>query len=399
MLFPLVAVYPFLISVLRFRRIEAVKKKYAYSTRERMAKMTDNEAHEILNIISDLEFPAMFEKGLQLALFRTYGIPSISELLVKTTQLTAAENVGKRYADTTVLIAEIYGNPPADARALEAFGRLNYLHGLYIKQGRISNDDMLYTLSLFMLEPPRMIAKTEWRCLTDLEICALAVFHKSMGDAMQISFDVLPSAKTGFRDGLAFYTELEEWSIDYEKRSMVPHQNNYITAIQTQNLLLKNIPRPLHAAVSNIISAAMDDRLRAAIKFDKPSPFYRGLLDSFLTARKFYLRYLALPRPKFMVNHLVEKIADADGRRHFTRYDTLPYYVKPTLYNRWGLGAIASRLMGVPVPGDEGFCPEGFMTSDAGPAALMGKGRLEAEGTKKRLAKERTGGCPFVTLR
>lgn len=71
MLFPLVAVYPFLISVLRFRRIEAVKKKYAYSTRERMAKMTDNEAHEILNIISDLEFPAMFEKGLQLALFRS----------------------------------------------------------------------------------------------------------------------------------------------------------------------------------------------------------------------------------------------------------------------------------------------------------------------------------------
>ena len=38
-----------------------------------------------------------------------------------------------------------------------------------------------------MVEPPRMIAKSEWRCLTDLEICALAVFHKSMGDAMEIS--------------------------------------------------------------------------------------------------------------------------------------------------------------------------------------------------------------------
>jgi hypothetical protein len=36
-----------------------------------MAKMTDTEAHEILKLISDLEFPAMFEKGLQLALFRS----------------------------------------------------------------------------------------------------------------------------------------------------------------------------------------------------------------------------------------------------------------------------------------------------------------------------------------
>lgn len=314
-------------------------------------------------------------------------------------QLTTPENVGKRYADTAVLIAEIYGNPPTDSRSREAFGRLNYLHGLYIKQGKISNDDLLYTLALFMVEPPRMIAKTEWRCLTDVEICALAVFHKSMADAMQISFDVLPSAQTGFRDGLAFYAELEAFSIDYEKRCMVPHQNNYLTAIQTQNLLLKNIPRPLHGAVANVISAAMDDRLRTAIKFNEPLPFYRNLLSGFLTIRKNYLRYLALPRARFMVNRLVEDQADADGRRHFSRYDTLPYYVKPTFLNRWGPGAMASRLMGVPLPGDPGYYPEGFKTSDAGPSALSGKGRVEAEMTKERLAKERTGGCPFATLR
>ena len=102
---------------------------------------------------------------------------------------------------------------------------------------------------------------------------------------------------------------------------MVPHQNNYITAIQTQNLLLKNIPGPLHSAIANIISAAMDERLRAAIKFDEPSPFYRNLLNSFLRVRKFFLRYLALPRPKFMVNRLVEENADNEGYRHFSRYE------------------------------------------------------------------------------
>ena len=66
-----VGAYALLASSLRFRRIEAAKRKFGYITRDSMARMTDNEAHDILKIIVDLEFPAMFEKGLQLALFRS----------------------------------------------------------------------------------------------------------------------------------------------------------------------------------------------------------------------------------------------------------------------------------------------------------------------------------------
>ena len=139
-------------------------------------------------IISESEFPALFEKGLQLALFRTYGIPSISRLLVQTAQLSTSENVAKRYADTTVLICEIYANSPTGPRGIEAFARLNYLHGHYLAAKRISNDDMLYTLALFMNSPVEWINKYEWRKLTPLEQCAIATFHKSMGEAMQISF-------------------------------------------------------------------------------------------------------------------------------------------------------------------------------------------------------------------
>jgi hypothetical protein len=42
------------------------------------AEMTLADAHAILVELSELEFPAMFEKGLQFALFRTYGIPTVS---------------------------------------------------------------------------------------------------------------------------------------------------------------------------------------------------------------------------------------------------------------------------------------------------------------------------------
>lgn len=54
--------------------------------------------------------------------------------------------------------------------------RMNYLHSLYQRSGKISNDDMLYTLSLFILEVERWIRLYEWRKLTDMELCALYVF-------------------------------------------------------------------------------------------------------------------------------------------------------------------------------------------------------------------------------
>ena len=51
-------------------------------------------------------------------------------------------------------------------------------------------------------------------------------------------------------------------------------------------------------------------------------------------------------------------------------WDALPYYVKPTFWNRWGLGAMMSRLNSLPVPGDQGqrFCPMGYSIPDLGPS-------------------------------
>ena len=46
---------------------------------------------------------------------------------------------------------------------------------IYRKANLISNDDMLYTLGLFALEPIRWISMYEWRSLTDMERCAMSV--------------------------------------------------------------------------------------------------------------------------------------------------------------------------------------------------------------------------------
>jgi hypothetical protein len=62
--------YPLLVASLRHRRSRNLESKYRYATRESYARMTDNEAFEIWNQMSELEFPTIFEKALQFALFR-----------------------------------------------------------------------------------------------------------------------------------------------------------------------------------------------------------------------------------------------------------------------------------------------------------------------------------------
>ena len=55
--------YPFAQQYLRYQRLEAMKKKYNYHTRQSLAGMTDKEAWEIVRWLAQLEFCTMFEKG------------------------------------------------------------------------------------------------------------------------------------------------------------------------------------------------------------------------------------------------------------------------------------------------------------------------------------------------
>jgi hypothetical protein len=196
---------------------------------------------------------------------QTYGIPSISRLLVKTAQLSTVKNAGKRYADTGVLIAEIFGNKPASERAIDSFGRLNYLHGVYRDSGQILDDDMLYTLALFAVEPIKWVERYDWRKFSDFEKCAMGTFMKSMGDAMLIDYGKLPSAKTGFRDGIHWLEEVGQWMEEYEIENMVPDKNNHQTANETTAILLFTIPDSMKSMGRKAVSAMMDDRLRKAM--------------------------------------------------------------------------------------------------------------------------------------
>lgn len=61
----LVLAYLLLVKALRFRRINKLQQRSAS-----LASMTDEEAWEIQRAMAQLEFPTLFEKSLQFALFR-----------------------------------------------------------------------------------------------------------------------------------------------------------------------------------------------------------------------------------------------------------------------------------------------------------------------------------------
>ncbi|EZF27204.1 hypothetical protein H112_00793 [Trichophyton rubrum D6] len=393
------AAYLTAVQLLRFRRIRSLEKQYGYHTREEMSKMTNDEAWAIHQTMMTLEFPFFTLKGLQFALFKTYGIPTISTLLVQTSELSNPQTSPKRYMDTSVLINEFVSNPPTSERALEALTRMNYLHSQYRKAGKILDDDMLYTLSLFALEPARWVDRYDWRKITDLERCAVGTFWKSIGDAMEIKYDKLPSASSGFRDGIHWLEEIDTWSREYERKCMVPDKNNHETANETVKLLLYNAPKFLHPVLWKGVIFLMEDRLRVAMIYDRPEWIYRFIFANTLALRQFVARHLLLPRPYWRraVRHS-EEGDDGSSPHSVLAWDNAPYYVKPTLWNRWGPEALYTRLLGKPVPGDDGdkYFPNGFVTSSVGPQRFLGKGEEYHGQMKKKLQAERTRQCPFM---
>jgi hypothetical protein len=258
-------VYLSFVSSLRWRRAYSTPRRYNMESRESFHKMTTDEAHAILKDLTEMEFPRTMGLSIIFALFKTYGIPSVSSLLVATGQLASSETASKRTADTGVLLLEFALNKPSSERTIKAISRMNYLHARYQKSGKIKNFDMLYTLSLFALEPIKWITNYEWRDMTAIERCASGTFWKAMGDAMTISFDELPSSQTGWRDGLHWLAEIEVWSLRYEAANMVPASANNRLAEAHLDVLFINVPSWLNQVGTKVVSVLVGERLQKAM--------------------------------------------------------------------------------------------------------------------------------------
>lgn len=154
-------------------------------------------------------------------------------------------------------------------RMFDSVARINYLHNRYRRGGHISDDNMLYTLSLFALEPSRWARDRDWRAYSDVELCAEGVLWRDIGEALEIPYTALDGYLEG-KDGKAWLEALERWSLVYEAKSMVPDERNRKVAVGTLDVLLTNVPVVLRPFFTGIVSAVLDDRTRNGMMYAAP---------------------------------------------------------------------------------------------------------------------------------
>ncbi|EWC47845.1 hypothetical protein DRE_02727 [Drechslerella stenobrocha 248] len=356
--------YLLLVRKLRYRRLQKILDalEIECGTVRKSSEVPLRHAEAIIRNIANSEFPQMMMLSLQFALFRTYGIPSISTILWKSRQFAERSTAHRRYVDTVVLIAEAINTSLDSPRGKLAIERINYLHGRY----RISNGDLLYTLILFMCQPGVFIDKYEWRNLHPIEKMGLHRFWNQVGDMMGI--DGIPDS----------YEGCYQWANEYETKNMVSDEVNVKVAVATVDLLLHFVPGPLKGPALPVIHAICDPNLRASFFWPDPPSYIEPLINHVFAFRAFVIRNFFLPRlssaPRIECKAINGSVPLIERRYYVKIWDTDPWYYRRTWWNSYGPTAWLCRIMGWGVPSDEFNSVAGYRVGEVGPKATVGKG-------------------------
>lgn len=252
-------------------------------TIEQLDPVRDHQ--RIVHLSFGYEFPWDSIRALEIALYRTYCVPSISALLDRTAEFH--HDGQRRYDDTSLLVAEMCEWGYEEGRGKEALERMNWAHAHY----KIANDDFLYVLSTFVYEPVRWIDAFGWRKTTLNERLAYYNFWREVGTRMGIT-DIPPS-----------YEAFEAWSRAYERATFRFAESNQRVGTSTRKIFESWAPRALAPVVRYGIYAMLDDQMIAAFGFPKPLPLTRPLLRGVLKLRGRAVRFLPpLKEPHFFTD-------------------------------------------------------------------------------------------------
>lgn len=256
----------------------------------------EKDAQRILFLSWYHDFPWDSRKALELALFRTFAVPSISGLLDASGEFL--QRAQKRYDDTELLIAEFLEHGYDSERGRRALRRMNHIHHRF----HISNEDYLYVLSTFALEPGRWVDRFGWRPYSEHERLATWVFWCNVGRRMNIQD--IPSTLEA----------LERFNVEYERTHFRYSESNRRIGEATRELFLSwYLPRPLRGLGRPFVHAMMDDPLREAFGFPRPSAPVSLAVRGLLRARSHALRY----RPERTRPLLVTRLPHASYPRGY----------------------------------------------------------------------------------
>jgi ER-bound oxygenase mpaB/B'/Rubber oxygenase, catalytic domain len=234
----------------------------------------ERDNQRIVHLSFGYEFPWDSIRALEIALYRTYCVPSISKLLDRTGEFH--RDTQRRYDDTSILVSEMCEWGYESGRGKEALERMNWAHGHY----RIANDDFLYVLSTFIFEPIRWIDRFGWRPTCRNEQLGYYHFWREVGTRMRIA--AIPSSFEAF----------QSWSLAYEKAQFRFADTNQRIGAATRDLFASWGPRLVAPLVRYGVYAMLDDSMIAAFGFPRPLPIVRSLLVATLKTRGHVVRWL-----------------------------------------------------------------------------------------------------------
>ncbi|WP_329042514.1 DUF2236 domain-containing protein [Streptomyces sp. NBC_00178] len=237
---------------------------------------------EIYRLTVTYEFPWDITRALELALYRTYAVPSIGRLLAETGELT--ERSQKRYDDTSLLLDTIVEHGFDSGPGRTAVRRINRMHRSY----DIGDDDMRYVLCTFVVTPKRWLDAYGWRPLSGHEKQAFAAYYRTLG------------ARMGIRELPQTYDDFERVLDAYEDAHFGWDDGARRVSDATLALVGTWYPRPLAPVVRGATLALLDDTLLRAFRYERPGTLARGLTRGALRLRA---RAVRLMPPRTVAHH------------------------------------------------------------------------------------------------
>ncbi|KAF9005104.1 hypothetical protein BDQ17DRAFT_1353818 [Cyathus striatus] len=342
---------------LRWRRYNDIHRRY--QAKFENDTLTVEEAQEVVQLSLFYDMPS---------------VPTVSKLLLSTKEFSTVEKVSRRYIDsnllrTTLLTATWMGCPitghtikkegNADPRANIAVARVNWLHSRY----KISNDDYLYTLSLFIAEPAVWSRLCGWRPFSPLEEYATFVYWAEIGRRMGIKD--IPDTLEG----------LKRWAQRYEEGYMVPADENRKVADLTTDELLSCVPERFGLK-----------RLGEKISFhywtngQPEQPWYIHALVSIAMSSFAFVMLWSLPRKEGKLPVTIKPPPPVPGvcpRLHPNRYPSKPWY-RPEPTGVWYIITWLSVKLGYfsSMPGPN-LKSKGYRLEEIGPLHLENAGHEE----------------------
>ncbi len=228
----------------------------------------------IVFLMACYEYPWDMTRALELALFRTYCVPTISGLLHRTGEFI--QRPQKRYDDTDIMISALmeqgYDSLPGQA----VLARMNAIHGRF----PIANEDYVYVLSTFVFVPLAWFERYGRRHPTGHEREALFQFWRQVGLRM------------GIRDIPESYEAFQAYNLAYEADHYKVAESNRKVGLATRELFASWFPAPMRPLVRRSIHALLDDASRKAFGFPTPSPALAATVAGALRMRARLLRIL-----------------------------------------------------------------------------------------------------------